>query len=173
MKQAIQSCILAVMITFGAVADEQVADLHVPQAGLVGKARLKVLFWKVYDAELYAPNGEWDEDRPFALTLNYLRKLDGDKIAKRTISEIRDQGFDDEVTLARWYEEIRNILPDVEKDTRITGICDGNGNTLFYRNGNLIGAIEEPLFTDRFFNIWLGDKTSQPKMRDKLLGETD
>lgn len=162
---------LCLLMANPATADLQTARQHVPDAGLVGKARLKVLFWKVYDAELYAPEGSWSGDAPFALTLNYLRKLKGEQIAKRTITEIRGQGFDDEITLARWYEQMRSIIPDVDKNTNITGVADESGHTLFYRNGTLIGTIEEPQFSERFFGIWLDEKSSQPKFRKKLLGE--
>lgn len=173
MRKILLPLMLGLMLTGGASADMQVAERHVPEPQLVGKARLKVLFWKVYDAELYAPGGEWSADSPYALTLNYLRKLNGEQIAKRTISEIRDQGFADELALARWYEQMRAIIPDVDKKTRITGVYDDNGHTLFYRNGEPIGTIKDAEFSRNFFNIWLGEKSSEPKMRDRLLGEAE
>lgn len=171
MRHIVQTAILGILLSTSAFADVTVASRHVPEADLVGKARLKVLFWKVYDAELYAPNGAWSSNEPFALTLNYLRKLEGEQIAKRTIVEIRNQGFEDEVTLARWFDAMNTIIPDVEKNTRITGVMDAAQNTLFYRDGELIGEIREPLFSQKFFDIWLGAKSSQPKMRRKLLGD--
>lgn len=172
MRKLLIALIASLMVEAGVWADMDVASRHVPDATLVGKARLKVLFWKVYDAELYAPKGDWSADEPFALSLNYLRKLEGEQIAKRTIVEIRKQGFEDEVTLARWFDDMRMIIPDVDKNTRITGVADTNQNTLFYSDGELIGEIKDPLFTQKFFDIWLGEKSSQPKMRNKLLGGT-
>lgn len=172
MRKFLLTLIVSTLAATGAWADMDVAARHVPDADLVGKARLKVLFWKVYDAELYAPNGDWSADEPFALSLNYLRKLEGEQIAKRTIVEMRKQGFEDEVTLARWFDDMRSIIPDVEKNTRITGVADDDQNTLFYSKGKLIGEIKDPLFTQKFFDIWLSEKSSQPKMRNKLLGGT-
>ena len=172
MRKLLITLFISILAGTGAWADVDVATRHVPDASLVGKARLKVLFWKVYDAELYAPNGDWSANAPFALSLNYLRKLEGEQIAKRTIVEMRKQGFEDEVTLARWFDDMRSIIPDVEKNTRITGVADDTQNTLFYSDGKLIGEIKDPLFTQKFFDIWLGEKSSQPKMRNKLLGGT-
>ncbi len=172
MRKLLFTLLVSIAASTGTWADVGVATRHVPDADLVGKARLKVLFWKVYDAELYAPNGAWSAEEPFALSLNYLRKLEGEQIAKRTIVEMRKQGFEDEVTLARWFDDMRSIIPDVEKNTRITGVADNDQNTLFYSDGKLIGAIKDPLFTQKFFDIWLGEKSSQPKMRNKLLGGT-
>ena len=136
----------------------------------VGEAVLKYLFWDVYRAELFAPPAGWRADAPFALSLNYLRDLDGADIADRTISEMRDQGFSDEDTLSDWQGRLRAIFPDVSDGTRLTGIRDSRGGTVFYRNGAKIGEIRDPAFTRRFFDIWLGDKTSEPALRRALLG---
>ena len=40
------------------LANQTIADKYIPDAELVGKARLKVVFWNVFDAKLYAQNGE-------------------------------------------------------------------------------------------------------------------
>ena len=162
--------ILLVLLTNQATADLQTARRYLPSAELVGQARMEYLFWDVYDAELYAPDGVWSENQPFALSLQYLLELDGEAIASRSVSEMRAQGFDDEAILARWYKAMREIFPDVDETTRITGIMDRNQHTRFYRNGSLIGEIDEPLFGEWFFNIWLSEKTSEPKMRERLLG---
>jgi hypothetical protein len=138
---------------------------------LVGAARMQVLFWDVYDARLFAPGGRWSADRPYALSLVYLRELQGEKIAARSIEEIREQGFDDELTLARWYEILVGIIPDVAERDEIVGVADDFGHTRFYLNGELIGEVPEPEFTDAFFAIWLGTRSSAPELRAQLLGE--
>ena len=162
--------ILLVLLTTQVTADLQTAQRYLPSAELVGKARMEYLFWDVYDAELYAPEGVWRENQPFALSLRYLLELDGEAIASRSVSEIREQGFDDEATLDRWYELMRATFPDVDKNTRITGIMDQKKHTRFFKNGDLIGEVREPLFGKWFFNIWLSEKTSEPELRDRLLG---
>ena len=142
----------------------------VPQAQLVGTARMKYLLWNVYDAKLYASSGQWRAGEPFALELNYLRNLDGDAIAKRSVEEIRKQGFTDEPTLSNWYQQLTKMMPDVNKGTRVTGVVDANDRTLFYRDGVEIANLDDPLFSKWFFNIWLSDATSEPKLRRQLLG---
>jgi hypothetical protein len=137
---------------------------------LIGEARMEVLFWDVYDARLYAPGASWRPEKPFALVLTYLLDLKGERIAERSIQEIRKQGFGDELTLARWYEMLIGIIPDVGDGDEIVGVSDSEGHTLFYHNGELIGEIREPEFTDRFFGIWLSELTSEPELRRNLLG---
>jgi hypothetical protein len=162
--------VVLLILASQAMADIKTARQIIPSAELVGTARLEYLFWDVYDAELYAPAGIWREDRPFALTLRYLLELNGESIAKRSIKEMRNQGFHDETRLASWHEQMQAIFPDVEKNTRLTGVVNQNGRTLFFENGRLIGEISDPLFSDWFFGIWLGESTSRPELRERLLG---
>ena len=142
----------------------------VPQAQLVGTARMKYLLWNVYDVKLYTSSGQWRDGEPFALELNYLRNLKGSAIAKRSVEEIRKQGFTDEPTLSNWYQQLTRMMPDVNKGTRLTGVVDTNNHTLFYRDGVEIAYLDDPLFSKWFFNIWLSDATSEPKLRRQLLG---
>ena len=146
---------------------------HVPDAKIVGKARMSVFLWDVYDAVLYAPRGTWSKDKPFALKLNYLRRLNGKKIADRSAEEIRGQGFSNELKLATWHAQMRKIFPDVENGEAITGVFTDNGEALFYKDNNEIGRIADPEFSRAFFGIWLDEKTSEPALRRELLGKTN
>jgi hypothetical protein len=49
-------------------------------------------------------------------------------------------------------------------------VAEASGATQFYFNGQPLGRINEPAFTERFFAIWLGERSSQPDMRVALLG---
>ncbi|WP_218044233.1 chalcone isomerase family protein [Kiloniella majae] len=145
---------------------------HVPSAQAVGKGRLSILFWDVYDAELLAPNGQWNAEKPFALSLTYLRDIDGRDIADKSAEEIRSLGFDDEVKLAAWHNQMLNIFPDVKEGTNLTGIYAGNGESIFFHKNKEIGRISDPDFGHYFFDIWLNTKTSAPQLRAKLLGQS-
>jgi hypothetical protein len=143
---------------------------YVPDARAVGEARLSILIWDVYDATLYAPAGRWQASCPFSLSLAYLRDLSGSEIADRSVEEIRKQGFSDEIRLAAWHKQMRDIFPDVHKGSSLTGVCMADGTTLFIRNGKEIGKIRDKEFSKRFFDIWLGERTSEPALRRQLLG---
>lgn len=145
---------------------------HVPSAQAVGKGRLSIFFWDVYDAVLLAPNGQWTAQAPFALSLTYLRDIDGRDIADKSAEEIRDLGLDDEVKLAAWHNQMLNIFPDVKEGTNLTGIYAGNGESIFFHKNKEIGRISDPDFGHYFFDIWLNTKTSAPQLRAKLLGQS-
>ncbi len=163
--------VLAILVMTPAYALEHI-NSSVPDAREVGQGRLTYLFWDVYDATLYAPQGSWENGKPFALELAYLIDLKGKKIADRSAKEIRKQGFSDEVKLATWHAQMQKIFPDVGEGVSLTGVYTKTGETVFFRNNVEIGRINDPEFSEAFFGIWLNEKTSTPKLRRKLLGTT-
>ena len=45
----------------------------------IGEAKLKVLFWDVYNSSLYSKTGKYEEEQfPQALKINYLIDIDAD-----------------------------------------------------------------------------------------------
>lgn len=154
-----------------AAASSPALEKYIPDAKLVGQGRLTYMVWQVYDAALFAPAGAWAADKPYALKLSYLRPLKGKKIADRSAEEMRKQGFTDEVKLATWHGQMREIFPDVDENTALTGIYTASGETVFYKNDQRIGAIKDPDFGKTFFNIWLSPKTSEPGLRAELLSQ--
>ncbi len=54
----------------------------------VGEAKLKVLFWDVYNSSLYSKTGEYQvEQFPQALNINYLRGIDAEDLIEKTQDE--------------------------------------------------------------------------------------
>lgn len=164
---------LSLLFLAAAQADQGVIARYVPQAEPVGTSRLSFLFWDVYDATLYAPQARWQRSGPYALAITYLRALDGAAIASRSMDEMVGQGLTDETRKQAWYEQMAAIFPDVEEGMVLTGVRDKAGRTLFYKHDIRIGIVDDPAFADWFFGIWLDEKTSEPDMRDELLGLTD
>ena len=59
------------------------ADLQV-----VGEARLKFLFWQVYDSTLFSNSGTYQELEPnLALKISYRRKISAGQLIRRTREE--------------------------------------------------------------------------------------
>lgn len=168
--------ILALIITIffsSSVAFAQTPNFiteKVPNAQVVGEGRLIVWLWKVYDATLYAPDGVWSQEKPFALRLRYLRDFTGEEISKRSLKEMRQQGYLNEVKLSRWYDQMVAVFPDVSAGDELTGVFVPNKATHFYDKTKLKGSIEDQEFGIQFFDIWLNEKTSEPKLRKKLMG---
>lgn len=168
-KMSLLSLGFYIAVVFPALSMPNIVSTHVPQAEKVGEARLTVLFWDIYDATLYAPTGKWKRGEPLALKLDYLRDFKGENIAKSSKSEISKMGFNDSEKLELWLENMKEVFPDVKKGDSITGVYTQEKQTIFYKENEKLGVIEDPDFGLWFFDIWLGENTSEPKNRDILL----
>jgi hypothetical protein len=134
--------------------------------------RLRVWGFEVYDARLWTPQGfrynqaaQW----PFALELQYLRRLEGASIASRSLDEMRRVGSFTEAQAQSWLSAMREIFPNVSAGERITGVHLPGEGAEFWVNGQRAGVVKDPTFARLFFGIWLDERTSEPKMRAQLL----
>jgi len=152
-----------------ALATEAIFTI-VPNASVVGRGVLTYIFWDVYEATLYAPQGRWDPAKPQALSIEYHCEIDGKDIADRSVQEIRKQGFTDEVKLATWNAQMKTIFPDVKDGSVLSAVYLPGRETVFYSGDNMIGTVKGDDFGRLFFGIWLNEKTSQPALRRALLG---
>ena len=146
---------------------------EIPGARLLGRGTLRFMGLRVYDGRLWvgvaAPASDW-QAVPLALELQYLRSLKGGLIAERSLKEMRRQGEIDEVRAERWLGNMTQLFPDVGPGDRITGVNLPGVGARFFVNGQLRGEVREPDFARFFFGIWLSPRTSEPAMREQLLG---
>lgn len=162
--------LISLLLPFQSLAVDPVIEKHISDAKLVGSGNLSKLFWQIYNAELYAPKGEYIKGKPLALKIEYLRDIKNHEIAEQTIKEIKGQGFNDYQKLSKWREYMVSSIPDVKNGTKITGIYTGDKTTIFYTNGDEEKVINDKDFGQKFFDIWLSPETSEPRLRKKLLG---
>lgn len=144
-----------------------------PGARLQGEGRLRFLGLHVYDALLWTqrPLAASDAERaPVALELRYARSLRGALIAERSIDEMRRVSAFDEEQAQRWLGAMKQLFPDVNAGDRITGVHRPGEGARFHVNGRLAGEVRDPLFARLFFGIWLSPRTSEPQLRNALLG---
>ena len=164
-------CLVFVLFSSVAYAAHDAIESSIPSAEVVGKGRLSLVFWDVYDATLYAPQGKWDAKKPMALSIHYFREIEGKDIVDRSIGEMRKQGFSDEAKLAKWQKEMAAFFPQVKNGDELMGVYIPGKPTQFYLGEKRIGTIKDGDFGEHFFAIWLSEKTSEPKLRKQLLGE--
>jgi Chalcone isomerase-like len=135
-----------------------------------GEGLLRFFGMKVYDARLWTQSKAHSFADTFALELVYDLGLKGKDIAERSVAEMRKQGLGDDAKLARWGTEMARIFPDIKKGDTLIGVFVPGKEARFFSRDKLIAAIPDPEFAKAFFDIWLSEKTSEPKLREKLLG---
>ena len=146
------------------------ADL--PRALLAGTARMRYFAFNVYDATLWvAPgfNASRYTQSAFALQLRYLRNLDGQAIAERSLAEMRKAAALTPTQEQRWLAAMQEAFPDVKAGDRITGLHQPSVGARFWFNGAARAVVADPEFSRAFFGIWLAESTSEPRLRAALL----
>ncbi len=151
---------------------ELVAEL--PGAKLQGSGVLRFLGLKIYVAHLWVPPefvAEGWVRQPLALELVYARNLAGAQIAERSLVEMRRQTEITPDIAQRWLAAMKQLFPDVQPGDRITGLHMPTQGARFFLNGRLLGDVREAEFARLFMGVWLSEKTSQPALRQALLGK--
>lgn len=141
---------------------------------LQGQARLRFIGLHIYDIRLWteAPlrGGAWSQ-QPLVLEIEYARGLDGEKIAERSLTEMKRGSPVDDTTAARWLAEMKRLFPDVKAGDRITGVYEPAKAAVFLHNGRALGEVRDARFAQAFFGIWLAAHSSEPQMREQLMGQ--
>ena len=117
MKQQTPKCsiywllaILCTLVFSGVSMANPLDDLKI-----VGEAKLKVLFWDVYNSSFYSKTGEYQAEQfPQALKINYLRDIDAEDLIERTQDEWEKLGIK-QITFSQWIPLLTNIFPDIKK----------------------------------------------------------
>lgn len=138
-----------------------------------GQATMRWFGLKIYDISLSAPPGfsaERFADSAFSLELIYARKLYGKAIAERSLDEIKKQNIGTEDQHRQWAKTMENLFPDVAANDRLIGVHTPGVGAEFFYNGKPIGRVPDAAFSNAFFSIWLSPKTSEPALRQRLIG---
>ena len=135
----------------------------------VGQARLKILFWNVYDSVLSTPTGTWQDKGPYQLALTYLRDIPAQQLVDETEKAWRDQGrsHPDE---NQWLQSLLSLWPDVTEGDTLVMAIDAEGHNAFWLNNRAIGSIDHPDFGAFFGGIWLDADSPRPAFCAKLIG---
>lgn len=142
---------------------------HLSAAKLQGSGKLTWWGLHVYDASFYRMGSLSSPD--FALEMRYQKSFSGASIANRSMEEMKRLGVPDEQA-AFWGRELTSFLPNVESGQTLAAIYSPKQGTIFYHDGKRIAQIPGSEFPKAFFRIWLDPKTSAPKLRLELLGQT-
>jgi hypothetical protein len=142
---------------------------HLSAAKIQGSGRLTWWGLHIYDAAFYRLGGMSSPE--FALDLRYQKSLAGNAIASRSVDEMKKLGVPD-VQASMWGKELASFLPNVEPGQTLTAVYSPKQGTVFYHDGKRIAQIQGSDFSKAFFGIWLDPKTSAPKLRTDLLGQT-
>ncbi len=174
MMKILIASLLLLSVVHTAHALPTTVSKDIPEASTLtkrGEAVMRFFGLKVYDIRLWTNAKAPSETDLFALELVYDLGLKGSEIAKRSIDEKRKLGYNDEAKLAKWLAAMINVFPDVKKNDSLIGVSVPGKGARFYSQDKFIAEIADPEFAKAFFDIWLSPKSSEPKLRSRLLNE--
>ena len=138
---------------------------------LVGQTAFRFGPFTLYEAALFAPEGNFSWDRPFALTLTYRLGLEAEQIADVAVSEMARTTGRPETHFAPLQARLEACFADVQPGDHLSGLSLGPDAASFFHNGTQRCEIEHAGFRDDFFGIWLGDRTRRPDLTAVLTGQ--
>jgi hypothetical protein len=145
---------------------------ELPGAQLRGTGATRFLGMRIYDASLWSPAAITGDgaNQPLALALVYARNIKGDLIVSSSLREMQQVGSFTDAQAAQWAKAMAPLFPNIKPGDRITGVQRPGESARFYFNGALQGEVADAAFTRLFFGIWLSPRTSDPQLRQQLLG---
>ena len=138
---------------------------------LIGEGTLKVLMWEVYDLRLYTDGTAFTWQDKFMLEFDYSRELKKESVIDASLKEFKLQPNVSDKNIGAWEAYLEQVIQPVQKGEKATVQWVPEGQIIFHYEGSKPTTIENELFARAFLNIWLGDKTSRPKLRSQLLNE--
>lgn len=136
----------------------------------VGSSDMRWTFFKLYNITLLTDDGNYrPQQYPQALEIRYYRDIDKEDLVNATGDQWENLGIPKEKR-NRWLPELSSLWPDVKKNDELRFEVDASGRNRFFYNGELIGSVDSPEFSQAFLAIWLSPDTSRPDLREKLIG---
>lgn len=136
-----------------------------------GEGQMSVMFWDLYKAELFGQAPSYQADvTPIALKITYLRDIDKEDLIEATLDQWAHIGYENE-SIPNWAKQLDQIWPDIKEGSQLTIRVHRDGASDFYDATSKIGSMADLQFGKAFLAIWLSEKTSEPKLRAKLIGD--
>jgi hypothetical protein len=132
-----------------------------------GEAKFTKLLWDIYDISLWTDADVWSRDKPYAITIHYMRPFTADQLVDKTIEEMKRLGapFNPE----NYRKKLEELFPNVNEGDRITAFFKPSLKVTFFFNGSDRGNVNNVNFAKYFSDIWLSPETEEPEVREELL----
>jgi hypothetical protein len=135
----------------------------------VGKVKLEVFWFDIYEAELRTPSGKYQAGGEKQLNITYLREFTATELVDETLNQWQDKVPDQQAKI--WAEQLEKMWPNIKESDQLSFLVDQSQHGHFYYNSQYIGSIEDAGFSKYFADIWLANDSAYPKLAKKLKGQ--
>jgi hypothetical protein len=162
------------VLLFGSLLSAVPVQATEPVLQTVGQGQFSYLFWDLYQARLATGDGQfrsYQQNKPVLLELIYQRDISKADFVEATLDQWRAQQGSLQQRHQDWARQLALLWRDVKKGDQLACLLRADGLVEFSYNGKSLGVVEDPAFGAEFLDIWLGEKTTAPKLRLALLGQ--
>lgn len=173
--------VLVVLVPFkdadAGFSQKQMDDVHndfLTTLTAVGRGELTWLGFSIYHASLWTRTGKFQnikDSAPIALSITYQKNIDSDDLAERTVEEWDRLGIFETEERVSWGQRLKEIWPNVKPGDSIITLVTADNVTRFYHNDSILTVLDDPKFGEALLSIWLDPNTSEPELREKLIGQ--
>ncbi len=164
--------LLAALLSFSPWSFADSPDATTANFKTVGEGNYSYWLWDLYHARLQTPDGrfvDYQQSAPLQLELTYARDITKQEFIDATLEQWKIQQGAVLKAHKIWAGELNALWRDVKKGDKLTAVLRSDGIVQFYFNGESLGSTTDPAFGHTFFDIWLSEKTTAPKLRKQLL----
>ena len=148
-----------------------------PNATLVGKGKLTLFFFDVYNLSLFtagktpiAEDISWRENG-YVLQFDYLRDVSKASIVKASIDEMKRVDAASPDDLQKWQGHLNRAIHDMQDGETAAVLFVPDGMATFYASTKPAVHINDKAFATAFSDIWLGESTARPDLKKRILGQ--
>ena len=135
----------------------------------LGQARFSILFFDIYRSRLFIKNERFNQNsKPYIFEITYLKDITNKDLVERTIEQWQHLSVD-KMRYQQYIPKLLTLWPNITASDKLALLVHDK-KSVFYYNNRFLGEISDSEFGDLFLDIWLSPQTSQPKLRQQLLG---
>ena len=142
-----------------------------PDLQVIGTGVLKVFLMDIYNLTLHSKERDYSVSDHFALEFNYRKSVSKKTIVDASMDELSKVPNVGSVELKAWKQILEKGISDMQAGENASVVFSKSGNVEFWSENREFISFQDPKFAKNFAAIWLGPKTSYPKLRLALLGE--
>ena len=142
-----------------------------PDLQVIGTGVLKVFFMDIYNLTLHSKERDYSVSDHFALEFNYRKSVSKKTIVDASMDELSKVPDVGSVELKAWKQILEKGISDMHAGEKASVVFSKSGNVEFWSENREFISFQDLKFAKNFAAIWLGPKTSHPKLRLALLGE--
>ena len=143
-----------------------------PDLQVVGTGVLNVFFMDIYSLTLHSKERDYRVSDHFVLEFDYKKSVSKKIIVDASMDELSKASNVSSSETKAWKQILEKGISDMQAGEKASVAFSNSGGVEFWSENREPISFQDLKFAENFAAIWLGPKTSHPKLRLALLGKS-